>query len=153
MANVIYNEYKTGMVMGTVAFTNGTTEYGVLLVDSTYTPLETDTVTTVLAKEVLIGTFADYARQDLAGVLVTTETVSATSTDDFIKVIADNTSFGDPVTLTAAGAVIFKKDTNLNNNPLTILCYTDFSGDKSSSNGEFTIVWNTNGIFNYKQSV
>lgn len=153
MANVIYNEYKNNLVTGTVAITSGSSDFGVMLVDLAYTPTETDTFATLSANEVKTSAFPDYARQDLDGILVTTENPGVTDTDDYIKVTADNTTFGSNVTITAAAAVIFKKDTNLTNDPLSILSYTDFSGDKSSSNGEFTIVWNANGIFNYKQGV
>jgi len=151
MSNVIYNEYKNNLVTGQVAFINATTDFGVLLVDSSYTPTETDTFASLSANEVNTSAFPDYSRQELSSILVTTVNPGVTDTDDYIKVDAADTTFGSNVTVTAAGAVIFKKDTNLTNDPLSILSYTDFSGDKSSSNGEFTIVWNANGIFNYKQ--
>lgn len=149
MANVVYNEYKDAMIKGTAAFTNGTSDFGVLLTTSAYSPTEGDTFATTSAFECTDG---DYARKDLTGVTVSEVTVGgdATGTDDYYKVDADDAAFGPSVTISAAGAVIFKKNPDLAT-PGTIVTFVDFSGTKSSSNGDFTVVWNANGILNYKQ--
>jgi hypothetical protein len=135
MANVVYNEYKGNVVKGTTVFTDSTTDFG---------------VADITADEVVDG---DYARQELAGVTVTEVQVGgdSTGTDDYWKVDATDTAFGPNVTITGAGAIVFQKDTNLTNAPTSIVTYVDFSGSKSSSNGDFTVVWNANGILNFKQ--
>ncbi len=150
MANVVYNEYKNNMVMGTTPFTSGTTDYGVLLVTSAYTATEGDTFAQTSAFEV---TTSGYARQQLADVTVEYVQVGGDSSgvDDYYKVDASDTAFGPSVTITAAGAIVFQKDTNLTNDPSSIVTFMDFSGSKSSSNGDFTVVWNANGVLNYKQ--
>tara|TARA_R110001606_G_scaffold395280_1_gene567317 strand:- start:1848 stop:2300 length:453 start_codon:yes stop_codon:yes gene_type:complete len=150
MANVVYNQYKEKMIKGTAAFTDATADYGVLLVTSAYTATETDTVTQATAEEV---STSGYARKQLNNVAVTKVTVGATGTDDFFKVDADNAVFGPSVTISAAGAVVFKKGTSLTDTPESIVTFVDFSGTKSSSAGDFTVVWNANGILNYKQGV
>jgi len=152
MANVVYNEYKNNLITGAAAFTNGTTDFGVLLVTSGYNAEEGHTFTDISPFEVAD---ADYDRKDLAGVTVSRVEVGGgtTGTDDFYKVDATDAAFGPNVTITAAGAVIFKKDTNLTNTPTSVVTYVDFSGSKSSSNGDFTVVWNANGVISYRQGV
>lgn len=153
MANVVYNEYKEDMIKGTTVFPGAAGDYGVLLVTSAYTATETDDVAQAIAEEVATGGAGGYARKPLNNVAVTKVTVGATGTDDFFKVDADNAVFGPSVTISAAGAVIFKKDSLITDTPLRIITFVDFSGTKSSSAGDFTVVWNANGILNYKQGV
>lgn len=150
MANVVYNQYKENLITGSAAFTNSTTDFGVMLVTDSYTPTEADTFASASSFEVAT---ADYARQALAGVTVSKVEVggNGTGVDDFFKVDGTDVAFGPNVTIEAAGAIVFQKDTNLTDTPLSIVTFVDFSGTKSSSNGDFTVVWNTNGILNYQQ--
>lgn len=150
MANVVYNEYKNNLITGAAAFTDGTSAFGVMLVTSGYTATEGDTFAATSAFEV---TTSGYARQLLDGVTVSKVEVGgdATGVDDYYKVDGTDTAFGPNVTITAAGAIIFQKDTILTNDPSSIVTFVDFSGSKSSSNGDFTVVWNANGILNYQQ--
>lgn len=155
MANIVYNEYKAKLVTQTIAaFTPAnSSKFGVMLVDSTYTPTETDTVATVVAKE-LTATGTDYERKALTNVSTSTVTVATTTSDDYYKVDADDCAFGPNVSLTASGAVIFElADTNglTTGTPKSIITFVDFGSSKTSDNGDFTVVWNANGILNYKQ--
>lgn len=152
MANVVYNEYKENMIKGTASFPGAAGDFGVFLVTSAYSANETDTVALATASELTSAAFPNYVRKPLASVTVDKVTVAGTTTDDFFKVDAANCSFGTTVTLSAAGAVIFKKGASIQNTA-SIITFIDFSGTKSSENGEFTIVWNANGILNYKQGV
>tara|TARA_R110001592_G_scaffold335122_1_gene619712 strand:+ start:927 stop:1385 length:459 start_codon:yes stop_codon:yes gene_type:complete len=150
MANVVYNEYKNNLILGSTPFSAATTAFGVYLVTSGYTPTEGDTFSDTSTYEV---STAGYSRQQLSGVTVTKVEVGggATGVDDYYKVDATDSAFGPNVTITAAGAIVFQKDTNLTNTPTSIVTFVDFSGSKSSSNGDFTVVWNANGILNFKQ--
>lgn len=154
MANIVYNDYKSNLITGTAAFSNVATtvasDFGVLLVTSAYSPTETDDVATVLAEEISAVDQTDYARQELTGTQVSL-TSNGGNNDDVYKVDADDTSFGSSVSLTAAGAVIFKKGATLSDTPASVVTYIDFAGSKQSTNGEFTIVWNADGILNFKQ--
>lgn len=152
MANVVYNEYKQNLITGSAAFTAGTSGFGVMLVTSAYSAEEGHTFGSTSAFEVAD---VDYDRKLLDGVTISKVEVGgdATGTDDYYKVDATDTAFGPNVTITAAGAVIFQKniDDTLTSDPQSIVTFVDFSGSKSSSNGDFTVVWNANGILNYQQ--
>ncbi len=158
MANVVYNDYKEGIITGDTAFSNSTAdnEYAVLLTDSSYTPTETDTATTVANAEIAAYTGSD--RQFLTGVSVNLTTEASTSTDDYYKVDAADCEFGTNTTITASGAVIVKLATPGTLGTIgdaaaidKLITFVDFGGSKSSSGGDFTIVWNANGILNIKQ--
>lgn len=150
MANVVYNEYKENLITGSAAFSNSTSDFGVMLVTSSYTATEGDTFASASSYEV---STAGYARQALTGVTVSKVEVGGdgTGVDDYYKVDGTDVAFGPNVTISAAGAIVFKKDTLLTDTPLSIVTFVDFSGTKSSSNGDFTVVWNANGILNYQQ--
>ena len=139
------------MIKGAAVFPGATGDYGVLLVTSGYTATETDTVAQAIAQEV--ASTGGYVRKPLSNVTVSEVTVGATGTDDFFKVDADNAAFGPSATISAAGAVVFKKGSLITDTPTSIITFVDFSGTKSSSAGDFTVVWNANGILNYKQGV
>lgn len=49
-------------------------------------------------------------------------------------------------TITARGAVLYKSTGTASTSPL--IAYFDFTEDKSSSSGDFTISWNAEGIIN-----
>ena len=160
MANVVYNEYKDNMITGAAALPGAANEYAVLLVTSAYSAEEGHLIADVVAEEVASG--GTYARQSLAGVTGPTKVEvggDATGVDDYYKIDATDTAFGPNATITAAGAVIVQLATP-GAPPATIgavtgisavVTFVDFGGEKSSSNGDFTVVWNANGILNYKQ--
>jgi len=49
-------------------------------------------------------------------------------------------------TISSDGCVIYRLVTNANDSPL--VCYLSFSGVQSSTNGDFTLQWNSLGILN-----
>ena len=150
MANIVYNEYKVNLVTQNIAAWSSSGKFGVLLVDSTYTAGETDTFSTITGKEI---TDSGYARKVLTGVTTSSVTVAATTSDDYYKVDATDCAFGPNVSLTASGAVIFEINSSgtITDAPASIVTFVDFGSSKTSSNGDFTVVWNANGILNYKQ--
>jgi len=152
MANTIYNQYKENLITGAAPIANSTDAYGVILVTDSYTPGEGNVWADISGSECADS---DYIRQPLAGVTVAKVVVGdGTGTDDYIKVDADDTTFGNNVTISAAGAVIVRNASGGSSplgTPDSVVTYVDFGGTKSSTAGEFTIVWNTNGILQYKQ--
>lgn len=154
MSNVVFNEYKYNLVTGAAAITDATTGYAVMLVTSGYSPNEGDTWANISAYEISATSAADpngdYERKSLTSVTVTS-TGDGVGTDDYIIVDAADTTFGNPVTISAAGAVIYKIGATSAAAPASVVNYVDFNGTKSSNAGEFTVVWNANGILNYKQ--
>ena len=162
MANVVYNEYKKNLINGTAVFPpsgNVDTTYAVILTSGSYTPSELDTATQVAAAEIP-AVAGNYDRKYLTSITVTSADGGATVTDDYYKVDAADCSFGSNVTITAAGAAIVKLavagtlGTAGQGGAIgSVVTFVDFGGSKSSDNGEFTIVWNANGVLNYKQGV
>ena len=77
------------------------------------------------------------------GQALTTKTVTQDDTDDEGVFDADDTTWSSS-TITARFAVLY--DNTLSTKDL--ICAFDFSSDQSSSSGNFTIQWNSEGIIN-----
>lgn len=138
MADVIYNSFKGAIMDGGVDLDTDTIK--VALVTSTYTP-DQDT-----------HDFFDDVTNEVSGTGYTAggETIA---NDDVTVDTTDNEGVydGDDVTwasstITARGAVIYKSTGTASTSPL--ICYLDFGSDQSSSAGDFTIQWNSEGILN-----
>ena len=136
MANQVYNSFKKDSMVG--GFNLSADTLKVVLVTSSYTPnIDTHTKYSDITNEV-VGVGYTTSGQTLAGV-----TVSADLTGDKAILDANDVTWTSS-TITAAGAVIFKVSGASTTSPL--IGYVDFSGSKSSSNGDFIVQWNTNGI-------
>lgn len=144
MANIIFNEYKNNLVTGAAAITGGATDLYVALVNN-YSPDETNTWSSISSAEVS-GTGYVTGGKNLTNVTVSINT-SAGAGDDIVKVDADDLTWTSS-TITATGAIIYKGALGI---PTTVITYLDFGGSKSSSSGDFAILWNTGGILNYRQ--
>lgn len=79
------------------------------------------------------------------GATLANKTVTADTTDDEGVFDADDVTWTNS-TITARGAVVYKSTGTAANDLL--ICYFDFGSDKSSSAGNFTITWNSEGIVN-----
>ena len=137
MANLKYNSFKANLAKGLINLEDNT-KVKVLLVTTAYVGsanIDTDTMTQVNAGEISAG--GNYST---GGVLLTNPAVTQDNTNDLAKFDADNVTWASS-TITAGGAVIWYDDTT--DYPI---CLIDFAGDKSSSNGDFTIQWDANGI-------
>ena len=133
MANVIYNSFK-GSIGKSINWE--TDSIKVMLVTSGYTPnIDTHTVIGDVSSEIT-GTGYTAGGKELIGKLVTINTI-----DDLAKYDGDDITWGTS-TITARGAVIY--DTTISS---SLIAFIDFGVDKISSNGDFKIEWNIDGIF------
>lgn len=138
MADVIYNSFKRDIMNGGIDLDTDTIK--VALVTSTYTPDQDahdnfDDVTNEVS-----GTGYTAGGATLGSV-----TVTADNTDNEGVFDAADTSWTTS-TITARGAVVYKSTGTASTSKL--ICYFDFTSDKSSSAGTFTIAWNSEGILN-----
>lgn len=145
MANTVFNQYKANLVTGSASIANAATDIYVALVNG-YTVDETHTWASISSAQVTGVGYVSGGKL-LSNVTVTT-TTSAGDANDFVKVDADDVTWTTS-TITATGAIVYK-GTSLNN-PTTVITYLDFGGSKSSSSGDFAILWNSSGILNYRQ--
>lgn len=138
MTDVIFNNFKKNIMNGGIDL--DTDDIYVMLVTSDFTP-DADTMEFVneVTSEVT-GTGYTAAGQALDNKAVTVDT-----TDDEGVFDADDVTWSSS-TITARGAVIYKKVENTTESPLVV--YIDFTEDKSSSDGDFKIAWNAEGILN-----
>ncbi len=137
MADVIYNSFKAKVMTGTFDLENDT--IGVMLVTSTYTPnIDTHAFRSDVTNEVS-GTGYTTKGKDLANGVVTTDTGN-----DLGKFDADDITWGTS-TITARGAVIYKNRGGASSAD-ELICYVDFTSDKTSTAGDFNLNWNANGI-------
>jgi len=138
MADVIYNSFKKQLLNAGINF--GTSSVKIMLVTSTYTP-DQDT-----------HDFKDDVTNEVSGTGYTTGgatlangTVTQDNTDDEAVYDADDVTWGTS-SLTARGAVLYQDTGVGSTSPL--IAYLDFGSDQTSSSGNFTIQWNTEGIIN-----
>lgn len=121
---------------GSIDLTNDTIK--VALTTSTYTPNQDahdyfDDVTNEVS-----GT--GYTA---GGATLGTKSISLDTANNYVKFDAADTTWSSS-TITARYAVIYRSTGTASTSEL--IGYIDFGEDKSSSNGDFTITWDTNGI-------
>lgn len=138
MADVIYNSFKRDIMNGSIDLDTDTIK--VALVTSSYTPDQDahdnfDDITNEIS-----GT--GYTA---GGATLSNKAVSADNTDNEGVFDADDVTWSSS-TITARGAVIYKSTGTASTSKL--ICYIDFGSDKVSSNGNFTITFNAEGIIN-----
>ncbi len=138
MADVIFNSFKKKIMDGSIDLDTDTIK--VALVTASYTPDQdahdffNDVTNEVSGTGYTAG-----------GNALDNKAVTADNTDNEGVFDADDETWGSS-TITARGAVIYKDTGNAATSPL--ICYIDFGSDKSSSNGNFTLQWNAEGILN-----
>lgn len=138
MANVIYNSFKKNIMNGSIDLDTDTIK--VMLVTSSYTPnQDTHEFKSDVTNEV---TGTGYTA---GGATLSNKSVTQDNTDDEGVFDADDVTWSNS-TITARGAVLYKSTGNDATSPL--ICYFDFGENKSSSNGDFSIQWNSEGIIN-----
>lgn len=138
MADVIYNNFKKLIMNGGIDLDTDTIK--VALVTSSYTPDQDahdffDDVTNEVS-----GT--GYTA---GGATLANKAVTADNTDNEGVFDADDASWSTS-TITARAAVLYKSTGTASTSAL--ICYIDFSTDKISTAGTFTIAWNSEGILN-----
>lgn len=136
MADVIYNSFKKKIMDGSIDLDTDTIK--VALVTSSYTPDQDvhdffDDITNEVS-----GTGYTAGGASLANKAVTQDNTNNKGVFD-----ADDVTWSTS-TITARGAVLYKSTGTASTSAL--ICYIDFTSDKSSSGGNFTIQWNASGI-------
>lgn len=140
MANVVYNSAKADLMDGTLDLDTDTIK--VVLVTSTYTPdIDTHTQYSHITNQVT-GDGYTAGGATLADKTVSIDTVNNRGVFD-----ATNTTWSTS-TITARGAILYKYVDDGGSPAATspLICYFDFTTDKESSSGDFTIQWDSVGI-------
>lgn len=141
MASVIYNDFKRAILAGEIDLDTGGNTIKVALVTSSYSPnIDTHTHYDDVTNEVANGNGYTTGGNTLASQAVTVD-----NTDDEGVFDASDTNWASS-TITARGAVVYKDTGTASTSPL--IAYVDFGSDQSSSSGNFTISWNSEGIVN-----
>jgi hypothetical protein len=139
MANVIYNSFKRDIMNGSIDLDTDT--INIMLVTSTYTPdQDAHTKRSDVTNEVS-GTGYASPGQALAG-----KVVSADNTDNEGVFDANDTTWTS-ATITARGAVLYKARGGASSAD-ELICYFDFSTDKTSSGGDFVVQYAAEGVLN-----
>ncbi len=137
MANVIYNSFKKRIMDGSIDLDTDTIKVG--LVTDTYTPnQDTHEFYSDITNEV-VGT--GYT----AGGKTLTVTLSQDNTDNEGVFDAADVTW-TTATITARGAFIYKDTGTASTSPL--ICLIDFTVDKTSTEDDFLVTWNAEGILN-----
>ena len=136
MADVIYNSFKKKIMDGSIDLDTDTIK--VALVTSAYTPDQDahdffDDITNEVT-----GTGYTAGGSSLTGKAVTQDNTNNKGVFD-----ADDVTWSTS-TITSRGAVLYKS-TGISSTS-ALICYIDFTADKSSAGGNFTIQWNASGI-------
>lgn len=138
MADIIFNAFKANIMNGGIDLDTNTIK--VALFTSSFAPNQ-DTE----------EDFADVTNEvsgtgyTAGGAAIANKVVSIDDTDNEGVFDGDDVTWSTS-TITARGAVIYK-DTGTASTSL-LICYLDFGSDKSSSAGNFTIQWGSEGILN-----
>lgn len=140
MANAVYNAFKKYIMNGSIDLDTDT--INVLLVTSSYTPdIDTHEYRDDITNEVSAGGGYSTGGAALAG-----KAVTADNTDDEGVFDANDLTWSSS-TITARGAVLYKARGGAAS-AYELIVYIDFGQNYSSSNGDFTIQWATEGIIN-----
>lgn len=139
MASGVYNRFKTNLLRGLVDLAgSGSHIVNVGLLNSSHSFNADHNYWTTISGNEVSGTGYSAGGQALTG-----KTVTQDDTDDEGVFDADDTTWSSS-TITAAHAALY--DNTLTTKDL--ICSFDFSGNQSSSNGNFTIQWHSEGIIN-----
>jgi len=138
MADVVYNSFKRDIMNGSIDLDTDTIH--LLLVTSTYSPnQDTHTKHSDVTNEVSGGGYTT------AGSALVSKAVTVDNTDNEGVFDANDITWSAS-TITARGGVLYK---NRGTSTLDeLIAYIDFGADKVSSNGTFTVQWNSEGILN-----
>ena len=138
MASAIYNSFKAHVMNGNVNLSS----------DTVFVMLVTDYTVDIDAHEErndVTGSEVTGTGYTAAGAEITTLPVSIDDTDN--EGVWDGTDVTwASSTIDAEGAIIYKSSGASTTDYL--IAYIDFGGAKSSSNGNFTIQWSSEGIIN-----
>ena len=135
MASGIYERFKANLMNKIVNLGSGGDTIKVALLSSSHSFTATHNTWSQLSTND-IGTKVVYT---ISGTTLAGQTVTQAATTKFAGTAI---AWGPGETFTAAFAVLY--DDTLANDDL--ICCFDFGGDKTVSNGTFTITWHADGI-------
>ncbi len=152
MANTVFNGFKEGLMNGDQDLSAANDAYRVILLTDSYTPDPDDThiedlyTTAITEVEATgqgydTGTTFNYTSGTAKG--LQNMVVDKDNTGDRGTWDADDITWASS-TITARYGLIYKVMGDATTDQLCVLI--DFGSDKSSSAGDFTIQWNTDGI-------
>jgi len=143
MASVIYTRFFLDLAIKALSWSVDAIQ--VALVDSTYTP-DKDHTRWVTGSDPYDSqiTGSGYTA---GGATLANATAVIDTTNDLVKLDGDDVTWATS-TITARNAVLF--DSTIANKNL-VACF-QFTEDKSSANGDFTIQWNASGLMTLQQS-
>lgn len=138
MASKMYGQFLAKALNKEVDFDTDTIK--VMLVSSSYTPNQDthDYLDDVVANEV---TGTGYTA---GGATLASKTVTYDSGTNVVILDAADTTWASS-TITARYAVVYS-DAGASNSLKVLIGYVDFGSDQSSTNGNFTITWDSTGI-------
>lgn len=137
MADVIYNSFKRDIQNGTIDLDSDTIK--VMLVTSAYTPdPDAHTKRSDISNEV-VGDGYVAGGATLANKSVTQDNANNRGVFD-----ADDVTWAN-ATITARGAVLYKSRGGAASAD-ELICYKDFSSNKTSTNGDFRLQFAADGI-------
>lgn len=143
MASVIYSQFFLNLALGAIDWDSDS--LAVALVDSTYTPNK-DNTRWVSGSDPYDSEITGDA-YTAGGAVLTGATAAIDTTNDLVTLDAADLTWATS-TITARNAVLY--DSTIANKDL-IACF-QFTEDKSSANGDFTIQWNASGLMTLQQS-
>lgn len=138
MANLVYDSFKADIGSAIDWDDNGGTTIKVMLVTSTYVPLQAHNFKDDITNEV---TGTGYTA---GGIALPNRSVAVDAGNHWGVYDGDDIVWTTS-SITARGAVIYKDTGVAGTSPL--VAYIDFGSDKTSASGDFTIQWSTDGIF------
>ncbi len=137
MADLVYNSFKRDIMNGAIDLSGNTIK--IMLVSASYSANTGHAVRSAVSAEVA-GTGYSAGGKALANLSVSVDAADNEGVFD-----ADDVTF-TATTITARGAVIYKDTGNASTDNL--IGYVDFLSSVASTNGDFTITWNSEGILN-----
>jgi hypothetical protein len=143
MASVIYTRFFLDLAIKAINW--GSDSLAVALVDSTYTP-DKDHTRWVTGSDPFDSEITGSA-YTAGGAVLSGATATIDTSNDLVTLDATDLTWATS-TITARNAVLY--DSSIANKNL-IACF-QFTEDKSSANGDFTIQWNASGLMTLQQS-
>lgn len=136
MASFLYNSFKRDSMLGVFNLTSDTIKIA-LVTNSYIADIDNHTKFSDVTGEV-VG--AGYTQ---SGSILAAVTLLTDNTNDRVVLDASDVSWTSS-SITSNAAILYKAGATPETSPL--IAYIDFGSDKSSSNGDFIIQWNMNGI-------
>ena len=140
MANQIYNSFKSKI--GTINWADAGIDIRVMLMSSAYAP---DIDNEVWKSDVdLSGEEISGTGYTAGGTLLIGRAIIDDPTNDWAEYDGTDTVWPTS-TITARGAVVYMDTGTPATSP--VIAYIDFGTDKVSTAGDFTVIWNADGVF------